>query len=233
MNIQSQSANKTSVTPSRPATQLSRREAFINAKVCPPPAEIAVESKRRPFGGLRKAQEEANSKLSSRLPADVRAVLGCSGRSIASSITFFDHDDTDDEDSVDSTPCDLDSPGPIDAVEDSSKCVDLKPFIPTRQQSINRLPLDFDDKDLPKSDQISSDGSQVSASNRSASRRGSDSPPTKPRRSCSFTSNLLIDDSIHSRAQAPDQKQERVPISMMHKSLPNLNYLPDAETDEA
>lgn len=216
MNLSIHIDDKLSPKLLMPTASQSRREAFVWSKLLPLPKEIAVVKKRTPLFsfGKRKQQDELKyeMKLSPYGSIDTGAVIGSSGRSIASSIT-----------------CDLDGAGmltkaplacPMLAYEENKRSLDLKPFIPRRQASCTMVASEPEDSLVAPSDhKCSISGSRASPSTRSVVRTGSDSAPTKPRRSCSFESELSIDDSTSEPLKMFDLK----PNGHMHSSLPELS----------
>lgn len=158
----------------------SGKAAFVGCKQQPlPPTEIAILAKKQvfSFGHKKKeADDVAAAMATAKTPASIcSGVTGSSGRSIASSITCTELE-VDDQD--------LEGLMSLLSISHEGQNLDSKPFIPTRQDSVPRLPYD---KSLD------------SCFRRETTHVSSDSLPTKPRRSLSFNKDEL--DSFVSRTE--------------------------------
>ena len=154
------------------------KAAFVRSKQQPLlPTEIAIVGKKQlfSFGPKNQAVDNVGTATAKKPSIICSGVTGSSGRSIASSITCTELEV--DEQDLEGLMATLSLPH-------GSHHLDSKPFIPTRQDSVPRLPCD---KCLDSC--FRGERTHVS----------SDSLPTKPRRSLSFNKDEL--DSFASRTE--------------------------------
>lgn len=215
------------VSPQIPPPSLSRRDAFINSK-CPPPLEIAVVKKRKPFSfGKQKRHDEIS------ISCPVGGVLGSSGRSIASSITDTDHEDVY-EDNLDDVFATALASAPFNLGQRAdNRHLDLKPFIPKRQKSDAQLSIG----EMVVEDQEDTNAIE-SPSSRSVCRAVIDSPPVPPRRSWSFTSNKegpTRSSPQHKPAKPTPARRSlpELPFSVPHKNSKSEVNIPQLAKEAA